>query len=137
MGIFLGDSKNSSAARCALKINYVFRHILKPKFEEKYSGLKSQKLAHGIGIDTSEVLTVRGGIRSSNDLVWIGRAPNIAAKLSNLREAPYYTYITDTVYKKLADDAKFGGDPKRNMWQERTWNGGVGTLYRSSFWRKP
>src|SRR6266436_5846713 len=33
MGIFVGDYKNTSAAKCALKINYAFQYILKPKLE--------------------------------------------------------------------------------------------------------
>jgi hypothetical protein len=47
------------------------------------------------------------GIRNSNDLVWVGRAPNIAAKLSSFREAGFASYITADVFAKLNDSAKF------------------------------
>lgn len=133
MGIFIGDMKNTRAATCALKINHAFAKVLKPRFEEKYPALKAHGLAHGVGIDASDVLTVRGGIRGNNDLVWIGRAPNIAAKLSNIRNSPYHTHITDTVYNVLADSAKLGGTPKREMWQRCTWKGGVEVVYRSEW----
>ena len=84
MGVFISDSKNSNAAKTALHINYAFLKIIKPKLEAKYNSLKtgSYKLAHCVGIDTSEVLVIRGGVRNDNDLVWVGRSPNIAAKLS-------------------------------------------------------
>src|SRR5947209_12732705 len=103
MGIFVGDSKNTSAARCGLKINWAFHNSLKPKLEKKYEILKSEtySLAHCVGIDTGEILVVRSGIRNNNDLVWVGRAPNIAAKLSQLRVPPYYTFITEDVYLQL------------------------------------
>ncbi len=90
MGIFVGKTKNTPAVRCALKINHVFLNIIKPKLIAKYPTLASgsYKLAHCVGVDTSEVLVIRGGVRNNNDLVWVGRAPNVAAKLSALRESP-------------------------------------------------
>ncbi|MGB6659152.1 MAG: hypothetical protein WBE90_08670, partial [Xanthobacteraceae bacterium] len=61
------------------------------KFDAKYAAFREGKygLAHCTGIDTSEVLVVRAGIRNNNDLIWVGSAPNVTAKLSALREAPY------------------------------------------------
>jgi len=53
------------------------------------------------------------GIRASNDLVWIGRAANYAAKLSALNEAGYPTLITDAVYKKLNEGSKYAGNLER------------------------
>jgi class 3 adenylate cyclase len=72
MGVFISGPKNTSAARCALKINYAFLKIIKPKLAAKYPSLAtgSDKLAHCVGVDASEVLVVRGGVRNNNDLVW-------------------------------------------------------------------
>ncbi len=140
MGIFVSGYKNTSAAKCALKINYAFLNIIKPKLEAQYPALRTgtYKLAHCVGVDTSEVLAVRSGIRDNNDLVWVGRAPNWAAKLSGIREAPYFSFITEAVYKMLTEEAKFGGNPKQSMWESRTWNrlGGT-TVYRSSWTWNP
>jgi class 3 adenylate cyclase len=96
MGVFLGDRKNSNATKCALNIHWIFDEILRPKFQSKYEkiGDGTYPLAYTTGIDTSDVLVVRGGVRSDNDLVWVGRAPNIAAKLSGIRDGTYATYIT-------------------------------------------
>jgi class 3 adenylate cyclase len=143
MGVFMGDRKNTTAAKCGLQINYAFQHIIVPKLKARYEKLKdgSYKLAQTVGIDTSEVLVVRSGIRANNDLVWVGRAPNIAAKLSSIREDGYSTYMTKAVFDKLAGESKYGGDPRRLMWEARSWtNGkalGVESVYRSGFWWKP
>ncbi|MGA7238847.1 MAG: adenylate/guanylate cyclase domain-containing protein [Bryobacteraceae bacterium] len=141
MGIFIGDFKNSSAAKAALKINYFFTKILEPAFLSFYERLKDSpfKFAQSVGIDTSEIRAVRAGIRNNNDIVWVGRAPNIAAKLSSIREPGYSTYITQDVYQKINDGAKFYGG--QDMWESRTWAKGApygtGTVYRSSWWLKP
>ena len=36
MAVFIGDSKNSSAARCALKINWAVKHIVNPLKNAQY-----------------------------------------------------------------------------------------------------
>lgn len=137
MGVFVGGSKNSDAAKTALKINGAFLKIIKPKLETKYPSLKSGsfKLAQCVGVDTSEVLVVRGGVRKDNDLVWVGRAPNIAAKLSSRRNSPYHSYISKEVFNRLSDDSKKASDG-RTMWEELSSNNNVNgvTLYRSSWW---
>jgi adenylate cyclase len=139
MGIFLGPFKNNSAAKCALNINYAFTEIIKPRLEAKYPRLESEyELAHCVGVDTSEVLVVRGGVVNNNDLVWVGRAPNVAAKLSSLREQPYHSFITAAVYHKLDDDLKISPDGTY-IWEQRTWDAldGVNRVYRSSWWARP
>lgn len=141
MGVFMGKSKNTSAAKAALKINYFFTRVLEPAFLSFYGRLKDSpfKFAQSVGIDTGDIRAIRAGIRNSNDLVWVGRAPNIAAKLSSLREPDYSTYITEEVYDKLHDSAKLYGG--QDMWERRSWAKGepygTGTVYRSSWWVKP
>lgn len=138
MGVFTGDRKNSNAAISGLKINYAVKKIIKPKFENRYESVRdaSFSIHHGVGIDTGTILTVRAGAHGNNDLIWIGRAPNLAAKLSDFRENPYCTYITATVYNSIADDAKYGGDAKQDMWEARRWTflDQSISLYRSK-WR--
>ena len=76
-------------------------------------------MQHCIGIDTSPIMVSRIGVRNDNDLVWVGRAANYAAKLSSLDAG--YVYITNAVFEKLADESKYGGDPKCLMWDKRIW----------------
>lgn len=136
MGVFIDDYKNTSAAKVALNINYVFQNIIMPKLAAKYEVFRNgtYTLGHCVGIDTSEVLVIRAGIAKNNDLVWVGSAPNVAAKLSGIRSAPYNSWITESVYKRIADEAKFSSD-NREMWERRinvpSIPGGVG--YRSSW----
>lgn len=138
MGVFLGDAKNTSAVRCALKINWMFRHILKPKFEARYEAFRNGThiLKQCTGIDTGDVFVVRTGIRAHNDLIWVGRAPNVAAKLSSIRDTPYHSFITGTVFDQMADLVKVTNGV--SMWEERTWTSGpVPRVFRSSWEWQP
>ena len=141
MGVYLGTRARSRAVITALKINWVVRNLLVPKVEAKFPELKKQgyNVAHCTGIDVSQVLVVRAGIHKSTDLVWIGRAPNVAAKLSGIRDAPYNTFISHDVFASLAADAKLGGDGKTLMWEERIWKAmpSVSKVYRSSWTWEP
>lgn len=62
-------------------------------------------------------LASRTGIRGSNDLVWVGNAANNAAKMAALGSG-YTSYVTELVYRKIMDEAKYNGDPKKNMWTD-------------------
>lgn len=139
LGVFYGGSKNSSAARCALNINYTVTKVIRPKFEAKYDSVKdaSFKIRHGVGVDTGTVLAVRAGARGDNDLIWIGRAANLAAKLSDLRESPHHSFITASVYNQMSDGSKFSDG--KNMWEKRTWDflGDNLNIYRSNWRRSP
>lgn len=136
MGVFLGKGSNAAAVRCALNINYAFHWMIAPRLLAKYRSLNTggYELAHSVGVDTSEVLVVRGGVRKSNDLIWVGRAPNVAAKLSNIRQGPYNTFITPEVYRDLPPDLRSGEKGER-MWQQKKWTEVVGleTIYRSKW----
>jgi len=120
MAVFIGDDKNSRATRCALKINWAFSNIVKPQLMNAYgSKLQGYDLNYGTGIDTSTVWAVRGGVRNNSDLVWVGRAPNLAAKLSALRDGLKRTWITGDVYDKLQEKSKFSKGV--DMWEKRSW----------------
>src|ERR1700716_2339530 len=73
-----------------------------------------------VGIDTSEIRAARIGVRGGNDLVWIGRAANYAAKLTE-NSSDYPTWITKEAYGQLAPWAKTGGSPQQEMWKLFKW----------------
>lgn len=131
MAVFLGDSKNTNAARAALKLNYARLQIIQPALEAQYPNTKFT-LRHVVGIDTSSLFVARTGIRGANDLVWVGRAANYAAKLATL-DSGYATGITKDVYDMLNSTLK-ETDNKR-MWTSATWNamGGL-PIYRSTWY---
>ena len=132
MALFIGSAKNTMAAKAALTINYVVREInvlLKQAYPRS-----SYVLRHVVGVDTSSVLVARTGFRDANDLVWVGRAPNYAAKLCALGSPEYPTHITEDVFKMLGDVAKLGGEPRRSMWERTLWADRGLTVYRSNWW---
>lgn len=141
MGIFVEGTKNSNAAKTALHIKYAVDQIIKPKVEKRYPSLAAAGwvLAHGVGIDTSATYAVRAGMRGSNDLIWIGRAAGIGAKLSSIRETNYRSYITEDVYNRLLDPSKYkdAATKSGNMWEPMATKQYGLTIYRSSYHWKP
>ncbi len=138
MGIFMGNSKNTSAAKAGFGVNWAIHEVLRPRLNAKWNDLERfYRVDHGVGIGTGEAFIVRGGVRDNNDLVSIGDAPNIAAKLSSLRIGPD-VYITDAVYDQLHESAKtYEG---KSMW-ERVPNQQIGgslfAVRGSSWWLRP
>ena len=80
MAVYIGDSKNSNAARTALAINHAVLKIINPKIEAQYPG-KGYTVRQSVGVDTGSLFVAKTGVRGSNDLVWVGMAANLAAKL--------------------------------------------------------
>lgn len=109
MGVFIGDNKNNKATLCALKMGYVVSEIINPAFSNNLVApeLKKFKMSHCVGIDCSNVTVVKAGIAGSNDLIWVGRAPNLAAKLSEQRYQNYTTYISKQVFLDIDNSIKF------------------------------
>ena len=129
MAIFTGSTKNTDAVRCAMKINFAVQEIIQPAINAQYR--TDFKLAHVVGIDTSQLRTARIGIRGDNDLVWIGRAANYAAKLTNESGGP--TWITKAVYDNMRDEVKYHDG--EDMWQRSYWTSMSNMeIYSSSYW---
>ena len=130
MAVYLGDSKNTNAAKTGLKLNWVCKKIIQPAINKHYT--TDFVLKHTVGIDTSALFVARTGVRGDNDLVWVGRAANWAAKLTDLSDA-YPTWITKAVYDSMSKEVKIGSDG-RNMWEERSWTPmDKATIYRSNW----
>lgn len=129
MAVFIGDVKNTPAARAALKINYARKHIINPAIKKQYPD-GNFKLAHTVGIGRSKLLVARTGVRGANDLVWVGRSANHAAKLCALA-SDYPTSITKEVYDGLMEELKtYDG---RAIWESWTWNAMSRAIYRSTW----
>ena len=116
MAVFLGNSKNTSAVRSAQMINYAIRVIINPLLKKQYPDT-TYLLKHVIGIDTSELFVARIGVRNDNDLVWVGRAANYAAKLCSLNGS-YSIYITGDVFDVMHDSVKYSERDKSLLWHK-------------------
>lgn len=140
MGVFIGESKNSSASICGREIHRAVRRIIQPAATKKFDSIKNNgiEIRACAGIDVGEVRAVRSGVRDNNDLIWIGKAASFSAKLSDVRDVGYQTYISSRVYSKLGKDAKFDADGK-NMWSSASFffAGETETVYKSNHWKKP
>jgi class 3 adenylate cyclase len=132
MAVFLGGTKNTSAARAALKIEYSVTYIINPALVERY-GQAQYSVRQVVGIDSSDLYVARTGVRGANDLVWVGPAANYAAKLCSIREDGFNSYITERVYNSLMEEIKvYNG---QQIWERRTWTAmNDAPIYRSSWW---
>lgn len=133
MAVFIGERKNTRAVKAALQINWIVKNVVQAQLKAFYTN-SNFVLNHVVGIDTSKLLVAKTGARGANDLVWVGRAANHAAKLAALpHQRP--TYISSGVYTAIADEVKFGGNPRQDMWTALTWNTfDDRTIYGSTFW---
>lgn len=129
--VFLGDSKNSSAAKCALHLNWAVTNVLNKSLSEFYTKT-DYRISYSVGIDSSEILTARTGIRNNNDLVWVGKSANYAAKMSSIRIEPYRSFISETVFSNLNAESKTATDG-RIMWDRILWSEAGIYIYASSW----
>lgn len=118
MAIFSGEMKNTRAVRAAMKIHHAVKTIINPELKAFYT-TSDFVVQHVVGVDTSQLRAARIGVRGYNDLVWIGRAANYAAKLTSLSEKPLW--VTKDVYENMADVVKIHNQNKTNMWTQRQW----------------
>ena len=116
MAVYVRKNRNDRAVRSALKINYAVQKIINPAIAELYPNSR-YSVKQSVGIDASELFVTRTGIRGANDLVWVGRAANHAAKLSD-RPGPV-SQVTSEVYDRLSPSCKVGGHGQ-NMWSRAT-----------------
>jgi len=88
MGIFAGPDRQDRAVRAALKINLAIDHMLDDDVRLKVPALAEAgwHVRSMTGIASGEALLVRAGVRNNSDMISIGIAPNLAAKLSDLRD---------------------------------------------------
>lgn len=135
MAVYVGDSKNSMAAKSALQLKWVVSEI-NTSLKAAYPNSAFQ-LRHSIGIDSSNLFVAKTGIRDSNDLVWVGRSANYAAKLSSLSDVAYSSFITESVFSMLSDETKYGGNPRRIMWERSHWEERNIVIYKSNWSWKP
>lgn len=138
MAVYLGETQNTDAVGSALEINHVVTELVNPMVREQFS-IPNFQVRHAVGIDRSPLFVARTGVRGSNDLVWVGRAANYAAKMSSFREGVIASWITSEVFENMKDSVKFSkGVPNSpSMWQKRVWKDRGIDVYCSTWMRSP
>lgn len=132
MGIWIGKRQTTPAVIAGLKINYAVQEIVNPALKRQYPN-RSFDVKQVVGIDTSTIRAARTGVRGGNDIVWVGRAANYAAKLTDLNLSER-TWVTDDAFKRMTDEAKFGGTPRQLMWKKYNWTKQGGLQIHGSTW---
>ena len=74
MAVFIGDDKNSTAARAGLKINYAVLKIINPAVRSQYPKSRYE-VQHHVGIDSCELFVARTGIRERTTWCGLERLP--------------------------------------------------------------
>ena len=118
MAIFLGQAKNTQAVRAAMKIAYAVKQVINPALRAQYT-TTDFTVAHSIGVDVSSIHAASIGVRGDNDLVWIGRAANHAAKLAGKHGYPIW--ITKEVHDVINDDVKKDSNTGASCWYRNLW----------------
>ena len=133
MAVYIGNRKNTNAVRTALQINYMVLKVINPKIKEIYPDTLFE-VKQVVGIDTSELFVARTGVRGDNDLVWVGNAANMAAKMCAIRDGNLSTFISEEVFERINDDAKYCN--KDCMWKTYYWPEYSKNIYCSSYYWK-
>lgn len=118
MAIYVGADKEIKAVRTALRINKAVSQIIRPTLRSVYPKV-AYELGHTVGVDSSRLLAVKDGIRGANDMIWVGKAANHAAKLCALPHQ-YSTRITAAVYGKLDQGLRVTITGEA-VWEPVTW----------------
>ena len=102
MSVFSLENRNSTinmAIKCGLVMQSVVRYILPKEFEERNF---SQTLACTIGLDYGPVLMGKFGTKKTKDIILVGDAANIAAKMQSEAD-PDKTMVSKVVYDNFPD----------------------------------
>ena len=121
MAVYMGKAPNTNAAKTALKINYAVKSLINPAIAAQYGSTINYTAKQVVGVDRSTLWVARTGVRGDNDLVWVGRAANYAAKLTDIANDDA-SFITGEVFDRLADSAKYKTGTNTQMWRERKWS---------------
>ena len=116
MGVFSGDDRANRAVKAGMQIKWACSELMQPALYAKFKSFKKSSwvLRCAVGIANGEALLIRAGIRDNDDLVSIGRNANLAAKLSDLRQDRYTTFIGAGAYSELSDATL--NSQGRSMW---------------------
>jgi class 3 adenylate cyclase len=130
MAVYVGSGKEDRAVNAALKINGAVTAIINPRIKEIFPN-NPYEISQAIGIDIGEVYAAKVGVRNDNDLTWIGKVANRAAKLSDLRLVKNGIYVSAAVYAKLSEENKLSNGS--SMWKTFTWSTFNVTAYHSAY----
>lgn len=116
MGVFTGLWCAENASRAALLLNSTMRSQAIPRITQHWNIHSGYTIGYGCGADVGLLHVVRAGIRSYNDLVFLGMTTINAAKLAQERVTGFPILITSRMYERI----KYG-NLARNELQKPLW----------------
>ncbi|MFV2145610.1 adenylate/guanylate cyclase domain-containing protein [Isoptericola sp. G70] len=138
MGVFTGANRKTRSVRAAMKIEYAVSRLIDPEIQSVFKSLQDAgwHIRAMTGIATSEALLVRAGIRNNSDLLSVGLGPNLAAKLSDLRDtlAGHHIAIGKGTYNGLGESVIMSKG--KDMWTgpySLSMGGGSYNYYTSNY----
>lgn len=130
MAVWIGDNKESSAVTAGFQIECAIRDIINPAMKKVYN--TAFVVRHRVGIDTSKLLVAKTGVRGANDLVWVGRAANYAAKLA-AQKGDARTWATANVVALLPRNLTTSLTGQF-LWQPAGFQMGGSDIWKSNGW---
>lgn len=141
LAVFGGNIKENNAIKCAMKMTGCRYDILQPKIKSAFG---NDSFSLGIGIATGNIMVVKAGVgydKNTRDLIWIGDAPNIGAKLSDDAESPYSIYICKDTFGRILDTNRYtyNNGIKTDMWTKANFTFKKSTIeiYKTGYYRHP
>jgi adenylate cyclase len=138
LAIFVGDRRSNNAVEAALTIEGFVIEQLRPRIDRYFkanSAAGTLGFAIGCGLDDGDIFAVKVGIRGTNDIAWVGRGTNAAAKLASRLGSPGNIGVTSDVYARLNASNKTAQSGQA-MWStaKAMALGGVLRSVRSTVW---
>jgi len=141
LALFLGDQRFHNAVKAAMEVEWFAGNILRPRLDgyfENNRAAMGQRLVFeiGCGLDDSSIFAVRVGIRGTNDVAWVGKGTNTAAKLASKVSQPQSIGITREIYSHLDRSYKYDMYGA-HMWSEEDpeeIGGQVRAIRTTSYW---
>lgn len=136
LALFIGPAQADQAVKAAMQMKWFVRQVLQPQFNGLFTAAAKRgtrlDFSTGCGIDSGIVYAVRVGMKGTNDIAWVGRGTNTAAKLSNLLHHPRSIGVTGVVYDQLSEQCLNSNG--KAMWSSliRETFGGAERHYRTT-----
>jgi adenylate cyclase len=133
MGVFTGNNYIENATRAALLINGLMINSAIPKLMRRWNFNTLYRIAYGCGVDFGQIHVIKAGIRSYNDLVFLGMPTINAAKLAQERHLGLPVLITKNIFSQIQGTALWRTDSGQPAWRPSYSAKVKGLIYGSPF----
>jgi class 3 adenylate cyclase len=134
MGVFTGADHAESATRAALQLRGYMMAEAVPRLERRWNFNTAYRIGYGCGVDAGDLHVVRTGVRSYNDLVFLGIATINAAKLAQERIPGLPISLTSSAHTLIQNTNLLRSATGQPVWSSRYSPSIGGTVYSTDAW---